>query len=1822
MHKKEMVRTIFVGVAVIFLFTLLASCGGGGDSGGVAGSTGSITIQYKDSTGSLNEPPFPAIPADGSSSVIIHAEIKDSAGNPVRHYTDVTFSTNLGHFRNGSTTYTMQTQPPLNEKGWPDPSAAPTGIAEATFTAGTTPGVAKVVVRSNNVTQTAYITISGSSAGIKLSADPSTIQADGQSSTTITATLTDSAGSPVKPGTPVTFTTGLGSFVGAGLSAEQQLEAASGSKTYTVITPDSTGIVKVSLIAGLVPGTTYVVATSNDVSQAISIVFTNMHASRISIKADPVYIQADGKSQSVVTATVKDVAGRPLELVPVTFYDATVPTEPSPLPDDNTWKGAASNDHVTPDFYCYSGNVTFTLTYSGSSISNFAVRLWNRDTMKVDSILINTTGPVTGVRVPKTLAAGNYYFQVTAEGEWEIKVEGSIGPAQEGDPKVLGVARTDAKGEAKYTYTSTRTVGIVKIKAETGELSVTESKESLSAIVEIYQTDGPPPIVTITAADDSIYANGAKETAIEVLVLTETGSLAPDGTVVTFSTTAGTLKDASARTIDGKVSTTLIAAVSHSTITATVTATVGANSASATVNFLGVMLYDIQANPATIFANGIDVSKITVRLRDANGVAVVGETITFTANFGTIQTPAVTTAGDGTATTNLIAATEPRIATVMANYGLLMAGTEVVFTSSVPVGTITLTASPASIPADGTSSTIITATLKDTAGKAVPKGTSVTFNTNLGTFSNGSRIYTVITPDETGVVSVSLISGTTAGSATVTASSNNVTQSITVTFSGTVVANITVTATPGTLVADGASTSEIRAEVTDAQGNPIADGEEITFTIMSGTGALSAQSATTSGGFASVTYTAGNTPGNVVIRAMAANNVSGTVTITLTGGGGVAAIALSANPSTLTANGASTSEIRASATDADGNPVRDGETISFAITSGTGTLSANSATTSAGIASVTYTSGTTEGSVVIRAMAANNVSNTVTLTLTSGSGIPASLSLSVSQTSVKSDNSDSSTVTATVLDINNAALEGVLVSFSATGGQLSAASAQTNASGQAQITFSSGTTDRSNRTVTITATVTGLAPQSIPVQIVGSTLTITALKTNLTAGGDPTTLTVTAKDAGGNLVFGAPITLSTSGTQVSVSPPSGNTAVDGTFTSTVTPVTDGSVTVTAVWSVSPQASLAFTIGTTGNVFEIIIPTVSPFSARTRTTASLATTGNNTFIAFVDSNPDTITRSDGGSFAADGYVAGDTIMVGGSTSNDRVFTLAAVTPGTLTLVTADALTAEAAGASVTITNGVLVRVRAPSPTANVVFATSIGVWDGGGSPFVTKAVASGYTWAVLTSSVAGAATVHVYDAADASRTDEKIVSFSIPSGDAAQLTLQSNVYMVAPSIGGTINTATLTATARTSLAAGSQAVSGATVRFSIEDPTGGGETVSPVVSITDSAGQAKSTFTSGAVSSGAKGVTVRAVVALDDQTLSNTTIAFADTNPDTITRVGGSFVTDGFAIGDQIYVSGSTSNDGYYTLAAVAPLTLTLVNADALTNEAAGASVTITHVLTDTISIIIGGTAGSVVIGRGTVIYDYNEATYRLPMSALVTDSNGNAVSGAVVTLAAWPLQYAPGVWYDTDPDPKAELWAVYYTGTFIDNEDANENLILDPGEDRDGDGKLTPASSSAGGVPVPSQVTTGANGVAAFDLIYLKANAAWIKTRIRASTLVLGTETTSSVEMVLPAEEEQAESGLLPDSPFPIGLVTSTAANATYTFPTFRGVAGDTFTTSANLSAGDSYMGVPPPDSNKYDYTYDPTVAPAAVVGNIVWDYITVINGLYGAYFPVRIIIQ
>ena len=303
----------------------------------------------------------------------------------------------------------------------------------------------------------------------------------------------------------------------------------------------------------------------------------------------------------------------------------------------------------------------------------------------------------------------------------------------------------------------------------------------------------------------------------------------------------------------------------------------------------------------------------------------------------------------------------------------------------------------------------------------------------------------------------------------------------------------------------------------------------------------------------------------------------------------------------------SSAAVTAAVADGSGNPIAKGTAVTFTTTLGTFTggvtsITANTANAT-GTVTVSLISASTSGTATITALS-GGVTQATTVTF-AGGGQPASLSLATSQASVKSDNSDSATITATLLDGGNAPIFDYIVAFSADTGIISSSSATTDESGEAKVTFSSGTTDPINRTALITATA-GTLTADIPVQILGSTLTLSTDKTTIPSDGSITaTLTATAKNAGGTAVKGAEIIFSVTGTGgVDVTASSSTTNASGQLQATVKGTASGDVTVTAEWvdpttsQVGTTASQAYTVGAATDTFRIEQPSTDPYSTRT------------------------------------------------------------------------------------------------------------------------------------------------------------------------------------------------------------------------------------------------------------------------------------------------------------------------------------------------------------------------------------------------------------------------------------------------------------------------------------------------------------------------------------------------------------------------------------------------------------------------------------------------
>jgi len=190
--------------------------------------------------------------------------------------------------------------------------------------------------------------------------------------------------------------------------------------------------------------------------------------------------------------------------------------------------------------------------------------------------------------------------------------------------------------------------------------------------------------------------------------------------------------------------------------------------------------------------------------------------------------------------------------------------------------------------------------------------------------------------------------------------------------------------------------------------------------------------------------------------------------------------------------------------------------------------------------------------------------------------------------------------------------------------------------------------------------------------------------------------------------------------------------------------------------------------------------------------------------------------------------------------------------------------------------------------------------------------------------------------------------------------------------------------------------------------------------------------------------------------------------------------------------------------------------------------------TQTLNLTVGGEAVFISIGTGNVIQELTSTTYAIPHQITVTDATGAPIANKEIKLSVWPVNYYKGVYEFSE---QRKLWETRDT-TECSNEDANQNGVLDPWENNktgnalshldypagievdvedNGDGKLWP------GNPVTlstSTLTTGADGIAYFNVLYGQNYANWLRVKLTAKAQVSGTESKADRLFSLPASSE------------------------------------------------------------------------------------------------------
>ncbi len=436
------------------------------------------------------------------------------------------------------------------------------------------------------------------------------------------------------------------------------------------------------------------------------------------------------------------------------------------------------------------------------------------------------------------------------------------------------------------------------------------------------------------------------------------------------------------------------------------------------------------AVPINIEANNSDTSVVTLTLKDDNNIPVTGQDVTFLSPLGTLS--AMTDSGNGVYTATLTAGTVSGTTAVSSNInGSALDMTPATVTLNGNSGELSIThsmlvAAPVNIEANGSDTSVVTLTLRDSNNNPVT-GQTVTFAGTLGTLG-------AVTEGSSGVYTATLTAGIMVGTSSITASVNSTALGVTpatVTLNGDSgnlsTTNSTLVAAPVNIEANSSDTSVVTLTLRDNNNNPVT-GQTVVFTSTLGTlGNVTEQAS----GVYTATLTAGTVSGVASLSVSVNSNALGVTpaTVTLNGDSGNLSATnstLVAAPVNIEANSSDTSVVTLTLRDNNNNPVT-GQTVVF--TSTLGTLG-NVTEQASGLYTATLTAGTVSGVASLSvSVGGNALGVTGNITLAPGALDAARSILAVNKPSINADDRIGSTITFTAQDAQGNAITGLDIAF-------------------------------------------------------------------------------------------------------------------------------------------------------------------------------------------------------------------------------------------------------------------------------------------------------------------------------------------------------------------------------------------------------------------------------------------------------------------------------------------------------------------------------------------------------------------------------------------------------------------------------------------------------------------------------------------------------------------------------------------------------------------------------------------------------------------------
>ncbi|HBB8231591.1 TPA: Ig-like domain-containing protein, partial [Escherichia coli] len=756
-------------------------------------------------------------------------------------------------------------------------------------------------------------------------------------------------------------------------------------------------------------------------------------ADLVVIKDDSV---ADGAMANTLRVKVTDAFGNALAGQTVSVLAGngattapTVTTQPDGTVEISVTSQTAGTSAVTASINSssLSRNVTFVADVRTAKIASLEV---TQDNSVADGAMANT------LRVKVTDAFGNALNGQT------VSVMADNGAT------VAPTVITEPDGTVEISVTS-QTAGTSTV---TASINNSSQSRNVTFIADVRTAQ----IADLVVIKDGSEADGATANTLRARVTDAFGNALAGQTVSVLADNGATTAPTVITEPDGTVE---ISVTSQTAGISAVTATINNSTASQNVMFIAdvrtTKIADLVVIKDDSVADGAMANTLQVKVTDANGNALAGQTVSVLAGNGATTAPTVTTQPDGTVEISVTSQTAG-ISAVTASINNSSQSRNVTFIADVSTAQIaSLEVTQDNAVADGAMANTLLVRVTDAFGNTLA-GQTVSVLADTGT----TVAPTVITGLD-GTVEISVTSQT-AGTSAVTASINSSTASRNVTFVADVrtakIADLVVIKDGS--VADGAMANTLRVKITDAFGNTLA-GQ--TVSVLADNGATTAPTVTTQpDGTVEISVTS-QTAGISAVTATI-NNSTASQNVMFIADVRTAKIAdLVVTRDNSVADGAMANTLQVKVTDANGNTLA-GQTVSV--------LADNSATTAPtvitepdGMVEISVTSQTAGTSAVTASI--NNSSLSQSVKFIADVSTAQIAMLEVTQDNAVADGAMANTLQVKVTDAFGNALSGQTVSVLAGNGATVAPTVITEPDGTAEIPVTSQTAGVSAVTATI-----------------------------------------------------------------------------------------------------------------------------------------------------------------------------------------------------------------------------------------------------------------------------------------------------------------------------------------------------------------------------------------------------------------------------------------------------------------------------------------------------------------------------------------------------------------------------------------------------------------------------------------------------------------------------------------------------------------------------------------------------------------------------------